>query len=397
MGNNNHKILWLKVWGIAAIQGAITLTWVIYNLYFPLLLVELGVSKELALTLLIVENALESIIEPVFGKMSDRYQRIVGSKIPLISIGIVLSSAFFLAIPACVFFSNGKHIWQWILPFFAVIWAGAMAIFRSPAMALLGRCANTNQLPQAASILTLVGSIVSALRFDSYGIILKLGAGFAFAIGSFSLLIAGAILRHVHPPELPQIDSNRSAKVSFRSLVLLFVTGMNISWGLRFLMPTVSNFLTWQFSDEYGKLAMMVFLIILGLAALPAGKIATKLGNSLAMQIGALGTIITLPIMLVVPYLVMKIGAIALLIVVFSLVLNGVIPFALSLVPVSLSGLGVGMYFGGFGAGMSCFDLIFARLGKINIEVGIIGSLLSFALVLVWLLLSKKIPLKTPS
>gem|GEM_PF-5934912 len=35
-----------------------------------------------------------------------------------------------------------------------------MAIFRSPTMALLGRCATNDGLPKAASILTLVGGII---------------------------------------------------------------------------------------------------------------------------------------------------------------------------------------------------------------------------------------------
>ena len=394
MSNYNYQVLWLKVWGIAGIQGAITLTWVIYNLYLPLLLVELGLSKGLALTLLIIENALESIIEPVFGGLADQHQIIFGSKVPIISIGVILASVLFLAISCFVFFNHDKNIWQWILPCLAIMWATAMAIFRSPAMALLGRCAHINQLPQAASILTLVGGIIGALRFDSYGIILKLGAGFAFALGSFSLLIAGAILRIVHPAESPKIASSKFATVNPLSLIVLFATGISVSWGLRFFMPTVSNVLTLQFSPEYGKLAMMLFLIILGLAALPAGKIATTMGNSLAMQIGALGTIITLPIMLFTAYFIIKFVAIIVLIAAFSLVLNGVIPFALSLVPRSRSGLGVGMYFGGFGAGMSCFDLIFSRLGKINVELGIIGSILSFIMVLFLLILSNELQVK---
>ena len=390
MSGYYYKVLWIKVWGIAAIQGAITLTWVIYSLYFPLFLVQLGLSKELAIALLIVENALESIIEPIFGGLSDRHQQLFGSKIPLISIGIILSSALFFAIPSVVFLGNGQLVGQWIVPCLAVIWAGAMAIFRSPTMALLGRCATTSELPQAASILTLVGGIIGSLRFDSYGIILKLGAGFAFALGSFSLLIAGAILRILHPPEVPQVTTRKSEKVSFLTLSLIFATGISVSWGLRFLMPTVSNILMLQFGNAYSKLAMMLFLIILGLAALPAGRIATKLGNSLAMQIGALFTVVTLPILVFVPHIIIKLVAISVLIIAVSLVLNGVFPFVLSLFPPSHSGLGVGIYFGGFGAGMSGFDLVFSKLGIINIEMRIIGSTISFLLVLCWLVLSER-------
>ena len=74
-----------------------------------------------------------------------------------------------------------------------------MEIFRAPTLSLLGRCANADNLPQATSILTLVGGIVGAFRFDAFGVILQLGAGFAFALGSFTLLIAGGILRWLNP------------------------------------------------------------------------------------------------------------------------------------------------------------------------------------------------------
>ena len=49
---------------IAAAQGSITLTWVIYNLYFPLLLVEFGFSEKLAIAILTIENVLDSDLAP---------------------------------------------------------------------------------------------------------------------------------------------------------------------------------------------------------------------------------------------------------------------------------------------------------------------------------------------
>jgi len=52
----SNKVLWIKVWGIAAVQVSITPTWVIYNLYFLLLLVELGFNKELAIAILILSG-----------------------------------------------------------------------------------------------------------------------------------------------------------------------------------------------------------------------------------------------------------------------------------------------------------------------------------------------------
>jgi len=47
--------------------GAITLTWVIYNLYLPQLLGQFGFPKQLAVGLLILENALAVVMEPLMG------------------------------------------------------------------------------------------------------------------------------------------------------------------------------------------------------------------------------------------------------------------------------------------------------------------------------------------
>ena len=93
---NSSRVLWIRVWGIAALQGAITLSWVVYNLYLPIFLVQLGLSHQVAIALLVGENALEALIEPVLGRFSDRQQKSSGSRIPIITIGIVLSSAIFI-------------------------------------------------------------------------------------------------------------------------------------------------------------------------------------------------------------------------------------------------------------------------------------------------------------
>ena len=195
----DKKILWIRVWGIAAVQASISLTWVIYGLYFPLLLVELSFNKQLAIAILIVENALESFIEPIFGGLSDRQQRLFGSKIPLISLSMIFASVFFIAMPCLAIFNSSSFSLGWLLPILAILWAGFMAIFRAPTISLLSRCATQDRLPQAASILTLVGGIVGAFRFDAYGFILNLGAGFAFALGSFSILIADFLLLLLKP------------------------------------------------------------------------------------------------------------------------------------------------------------------------------------------------------
>ena len=383
----DRKILWIKVWSIAAVQASISLTWVIYNLYFPLLLVELGFDKKLAIALLIVENALESIIEPVFGGLSDRQQRLFGSKIPLISWGMVLASISFIGLPCFAIFKSSGSSFSWLLPILAVVWASFMAIFRAPTLSLLNRCATRDRLPQTVSVLTLVGGIVGAFRFDAYGAILNLGAGFAFALGSFSLLLAAFVLRLLnHEKSIEDITNNQPTNISKLLLGLIFTLGIWISWSLRFIMPAIAGILKLQFGEGNGKLAMTIFLMLLGLAALPAGKIATKFNVSKTMQIGALGTIVALAFLYFFSQLSLPVLG---LVICFSLILNGIIPLVLNLTPTAKSGLAIGMYFGGFGAGMSSFDLITYFLQVNTISTNIISAILCLLLSYWWLRILK--------
>ncbi len=388
---SDRIIVWAKVWSIAATQGAITLCWVIYNLYFPSLLVQFGFSKEFAVTLLIAENALEAIVEPVFGAISDNQQQKIGSKIPLISVGIAISSVLFILLPIVAIFTTPAQIWRWTLPGLAVLWAFGMAIFRAPTMALLGQTAPTNKLPQAASILSLIGGVIGAFRFDVYGIILKLGAGFAFTIGSIALLVAGATLRWLNPSSMPRSEDEeipRKVQRNYFTLGLICVTGISVAWSLRFLIPAVSESLTLEWGEANTKIAMTLFFIGLGLAALPVGKIATEWGNSRGILLGCGLTIIASNLLNRSNFANATLFLTLTIIVGFTFVLNGAIPFVLAFIDRAESGLGLGIYFGGLSAGISFFDIIFKNLLNFPPSFNLTGATLSLLLVMIWIAFS---------
>jgi hypothetical protein len=128
-------------------QGAITLLWVVYNLYLVQILTQLGLSQELAVGLLVIENLLAMVVEPLMGSFSDRRQHQIGTRLPLISLGAVLAAGLFGVIPTVLVVGQGPL--RWGLPLLLIAWATAMAVFRSPALSLLGRYALGTQLPQA--------------------------------------------------------------------------------------------------------------------------------------------------------------------------------------------------------------------------------------------------------
>jgi len=382
--STRSQILWWQVWGLAAVQGSITLAWIIYGAYLPKLLGDLGLPLTLGLKLLILESALAVLMEPVMGGLSDRSYQWVGSRFPFIAIGIVLSSALFILIPAVVIFGSPTEIFRWLLVAVMVLWSLAMTVFRSPAIALLGRYSTPAELPLATSVVTLVGGMTGAFRPLANKFFLDNFPPMAiFALGSFILLGAGAALRAAQIPETPSFTD--TSKFQRRSilfpLLLISVTGILVGWGTRLLMDVLGKLIKLQAGAENFSLIMVSVGIVLALLALPAGKIATKFGNQLVLLISLGMTCGGLLLMGVQPNL-LWLGAL-LMIPAFSAIANGVIPWILNLVPSDKSGLGIGSYFGGFSAAIAIFNLIFIDPGAIPPLTGAMYGAAAFAIAMV--------------
>ncbi|MBW4522248.1 MAG: MFS transporter [Scytolyngbya sp. HA4215-MV1] len=352
------SILWLQVFALAAMQGAITLCWVIYNIYLGKLLTQLGLPAPWAVTLLIVENLLAVLLEPLMGTLSDRQQRWVGHRFLLIAWGGTLSAALFLAIPTVTLLGNPTPVLQGLLLALIILWALAMTMFRSPALALLGKYASLTALPQAASVLLLVGAIAGSLSTFVQKQILSWGPGMTFALGAAVLLVVTACLRWVdaHMLSSPVPPLAVATPIVLSHLGLIAATGAGIGLGYRLIQMNFGDSIGWFFAAHI-------------LSALPAGTLAVRLGNQRVMMIGALATAVLLGLVLFKDQGAMGVGTAIALGICFSLIVNGSIPFALSLAPADKPGLGVGLYFGGsalaamlFGLGVSQFGSLFKAL-----------------------------------
>ncbi|HEY9604914.1 MAG TPA: MFS transporter, partial [Allocoleopsis sp.] len=95
LSNAHPQILWRQVWGLAALLAAILFSFMAYGLYQPKVLTALG-FVELAGWLGIAQGFLGAAIEPLVGSVSDRILRRVGSRLPIISIGVTLAGLIFI-------------------------------------------------------------------------------------------------------------------------------------------------------------------------------------------------------------------------------------------------------------------------------------------------------------
>ena len=379
------QVLWLQVCGLGMVQGAIALSWVIYNFYLPKLLVQFGFSKSLAISLLVLENALAVFMEPLMGSLSDNKQRWVASRFPFIMLGVLLSSGLFIAIPCVVTFVPPTTVLKFILPPLVVAWALAMTVFRSPVLSLLGRYAMPKSLPMAASVLTLIGGIIGSFRIAANDLLLSFGPVITFAFGSFVLLGSATVLRFIHPPQVVSdepVDKHQAESpppISFPALGSIFILGGSFAWGYRTLLDGVSKFLKLDLNTDNIQLQMVAFGLLAAFAALPAGLIAKKIGNRKAMLAG---TGIVALLMLLLPLVGANIILLVPLAISSSFILNGTVPFAIEMVPPDYGGLGKGMLFGGVGLAMSIFGSVFNQPQAISPQLAALMSSVAFGLVL---------------
>ncbi len=370
---------WYKIIGLSALQGGILLTWLVYNTYLPKLLTSYGFAPEVAVSLLIVENIIAVILEPLFGSLSDRAYRWVATKFGFIALGVILTSALTILIPTIFIFKDLFRAVTWILPGILISWSMAMTIFRAPAVSLIGRYASATELPIAMSFLTVVGGLIGAIKPVSQNFLLSLGAPIAFTSASIVLLAATALLRYFNPPLSPNLKVIEHQPLFLSNIGLLIGMGWGIAWGSRCLFETLPKIIKLNLPQVDPALAMVSISILIAISALPGGILAAKYSNQRIVLVGLSATLIAFLGLVFLPIKIIIAIAIIIIICCFSWVTNGMIPLAINLLPASRSGLAVGLYFGGFSAGISSFSYLFNPVSVLTPLLGATFGAIGFS------------------
>ena len=384
MTTATSSIRWRQVLSLAIVQAVISLLWVIYNAYLPDLFGDIGISTDAIALLLLVETALAIAIHPLAGSLSDRSLHWLGTRFPIISVGVIASSALFILIPLLAI-AGGQGL-RWTIVFVLVAWAIAMTLFHSPIISLLFIYSSVPQLPLVASTLILMQRLVSIAKPAVEQALLSLGASITFAVGSIALLGAAFALRQVTPPEAP-VTKPRFPALS--SLALIGFVGVGIGWGTRLVMGNLPKLMLAHGATADLSSDRLMLWVTIGLAVLtvPAGWLASKIGNRPVLLVSLAATVVLSLLMVVIPVLAVQVICTILLAIALSGVFNGAFPFALTHVPSERVGLGIGMYLAGLSAASVLFSRIIPEPQFLSPSAGAgIGAIaLAVAIVSVWL------------
>jgi MFS family permease len=379
---------WQSVLAMALMQGAIVLCWIVYRMYIPDLLGQFGFPKDSSVVILAIEGFLAVLIEPLFGSLSDRQKTLWGLKGPFVTIGVLLSAGLLVILPSIVLLGDPNSALRWLFIALVILWAMAMAMFRSPMLARLGEFACQRDWPYAASVLTLVGTLAGTLALPASKQIVKgLGAGSAFAISSIILLLSATLLNRSQSTQvrLPAVTADEQQPTT-QNLLLVALTGCTITMGA---------ILTQQLIGLVGKaqtpMLMTLFLVVqlvtvlpLGLAAKRWGNLQTMLGGLIVLAIGLL--MLILPNIHAVAVLFLGVG--------MSCIGVGTIPFALSMVPFSRGGLGIGCYFGGAALAGALFNVFMSVARQLPLFPGWAVGLVSLAIAIVAIWIGRSMVVK---
>jgi Na+/melibiose symporter-like transporter len=368
---------------MALMQGAIVLCWIVYRLYLPDLLGQFGFPKGAAVIILAIEGFLAVLIEPLFGSLSDRQKTLWGLQAPFITLGVLLASALLLLLPIMILLGNPESILRWIFVGMVILWAMAMAMFRSPMLARLGEFACQQDWSYAASVLTLVGTIAGTLALPASKQILQgMGAMSAFGLSSIILLLSATLLNWSQPAQtnLSAIADNQP-QPSRSNLVLIALTGSTVTLGVILMQQLIG-----VFGQAQTPVLMTLFLTVQLVTVLPVGKAAQRWGNIPTMMLGlgllglGFGT-------LMVPLSTVRLFAVLLLGLGMSGVGVATIPFALTMVPLSRGGLGIGFYFGGASLAVGLFNVYMAHSKQLPLILGWSVGLMSYTIAIgsLWL------------
>lgn len=375
-------ILWRQVLTLTAVQAVVSLMWVIYGAYLPGVFGQIGVNPEAINLLFVVENALAIAIHPLAGSLSDRSLHWLGTRFPIISVGVVSASALFLAVPLLAI-AGGAGL-RWVMLFVLVAWSIAMTLFHSPIVSLLFIYAAVPSLPLVASLLICVQRLVGMTKPLVERMLLAWGAVPTFFLGAIALLLAALVLRQITPPAAPV---TRPQLPSLISLGLIGLTGLTIGWGTRLVIDNLPKVFSLQIPDLASDRLMVWVGLGLAILTVPAGWAATHwairwvLVGSLAATSG-----VALLIAWVPGAAVLWVGTLLLLLG-LSGIFDGAFPFAIAYVPPERIGLGIGMYLAGLSAASASFNWFISPTQYIAPAVGAgLGAIaLAIALIAVWL------------
>jgi len=266
----------------------ISLIWSVYNSYVPIFLREYDLPLWLVGLVMTFDNIAGVTIQPYVGFLSDRTRTRFGRRMPYLMIGAPVGAIFFSLIAVLHLGSPNLTLLMAVI----IIMNIAMAIFRTPTVALMPDITPSPLRSKANGIINLMGGLGATLAFLGGAFLYRAGRGLPFYVSAAVMLVVTTVVVWViREPKASEEELKEQPGVL--STIRSIITDQEKS-GLFILLAIFAWFMGYNaietFWTTYGKeslgipestaAAMLTYVSVAFLVfALPAGFIATRFGR----------------------------------------------------------------------------------------------------------------------
>jgi maltose/moltooligosaccharide transporter len=297
----------MKLWLLGFGFFGINTIWPLYNAYVPIFLKSFGLSSFVVGAYMTIDNILALVLSPYVGALSDQTVTRLGKRKPYILIGAPLAAFFFFLIPT--FWTKHNFL---AVTFSIIIMNFAMALFRSPLIALMPDTTPSQFRSQANGIINFMGGLGAMLAYLSGRFLYETSPVLPFFVGSVLLLLSNTlVILFVKEPAFKAVKSELSVKETFKKShaellenlkevvlskekSLLFMLVSIFIWFTGF--NALETFFT-SYAKFYLKLPEQIATGMLGvlslafmLFAVPAGYIGARIGRKRSIILGLIIT-----------------------------------------------------------------------------------------------------------
>lgn len=342
---------------------AISLLWVVYNSYVPIMLKSFGLTSFLVGLIMTLDNILAVSWGPLVGSLSDRTVTSWGKRIPYLLVALPFTTLFFALIPHI---SSLSLILFVVLLFFLNL---AIATVRTPVVALAPDLLPPEDRSKAVGITNFLGGIGAIVGYLIFPILYGINHSLPFYLTSLVVILSGLVIllfikekpgHHLPQEEKPfWLDTLNFLRDTFiftdKQLSYLFLAIFTYFLGYNALETFFTSYGKFELNLKPQEAAFLLGLFALSffLFSIPAGFLGASLGNKKIALIG----LTTLSLIMLILFYLTKIDipfARLLLFIRVLLILGGiswslvnvnVFPLVVNLVSAEKTGMASGYYY----------------------------------------------------
>ena len=274
----------------------VSILWSIHDSYVPVLLgKDFALDASVVGTILTVNTIIVFLIQPGIGSLSDRTRTRIGRRMPFIVAFAPLAAIGFAILPMLV-----QPTLLWVFVAVLTLTLIALAMFRTPVIALMPDITPSQFRSQANGLINLMGGLGAIIAFAGGAALFKLNPAYPFWAAAILLVLAcGIVFWQIREPKESTTQAIETRPGLMASLGKILQAGDKSA--LLLLLAIFAWFVGYnavsKFFTLYGVIALklepnqasflLTFLALMFVVfAVPSGYIAAKFGRRRTILVG---------------------------------------------------------------------------------------------------------------